>query len=220
MPHSHPKDFIHYLHERLRQPLPGRDAHVRMAPRTADGYRRPPNLDPPPNARKSGVLASFFERPEEGELSLILTLRTSKLKKHGGQLSFPGGGLDDGETWEDAALREAHEEVNLAPNDVEVVGHSSRLYIPPSNNIVQPVVGWVDNLPELQPEPSEVEEIIELPFNNLLDEGHLKHMPRLIRGHDFEVPYWDIHRVPLWGATAMMLSEIVHLHEEFEERYG
>ena len=217
---THPKDFIHYLDERLRHPLPGRAAHVRMAPKTADGFQRPPNLDPPQNARKSGVLAAFFERPEDGELSLILTLRTSKLKQHGGQLSFPGGGLDAGETWEQAALREAHEEVNLAPEHVAVVGHSSQLYIPPSNNIVQPVMAWVDALPPLVAEPSEVEEVIELPFCNLLDSCNLKQMPRTIRGHEFQVPYWDIHTVPLWGATSMILSEIVHLHEEFVEEYG
>jgi 8-oxo-dGTP pyrophosphatase MutT (NUDIX family) len=144
-------------------------------------------------------------------LHTLLTLRPQKLKHHGGQLSFPGGGIDPGETSWQAALREAWEEVGLHPNNAKPIGELTALYIPPSNNLVIPHVAYLEDFGDLRPNPDEVEEIVTLPLDALLDPTCCKQFRRTHLGVETDVPFFDVHRVPLWGATSMMLNELITL---------
>lgn len=207
-------DFRSFLINRLTSKLPGSQAQNRMRPYPA-AYVNPTFKSYSPkgeNYRNSSVLALFLTWTDE--IEILLTQRTAGIK-HGGQLSFPGGGQEGDETHEETALREAHEETGLIEENVEVIGQLSPLYVDHSNNMVVPVVGFLDTPQKFTPNPNEVDEIFSVPFTYLVGESHLKKEEWPLRDSPYMVPFWDIHKVPLWGATSMMLSELVVLYEEF-----
>lgn len=144
----------------------------------------------------------------------MLTLRTAGIK-HGGQISFPGGGQEGNETHEETALREAYEETGLVEENVQLLGRLSPLYVDHSNNMVTPVVGFLDIEQKFQANPNEVDEIFSVPISKLSGENFLKKEEWPLRETNYVVPFWDVHRVPLWGATSMMLSELVVLYDEW-----
>lgn len=206
--------FIDFLSERLGQPLPGLDAQLKMAPDpVSDAPRR--KLDPPEHAHQSSVLILLFPN-EEGETELLLTLRSSNIN-HGGQISLPGGRIDEGETPSQAALREAFEEVGIAKDHIEILGNLSTLYVSHSNNQVTPVVGYMERQPELTLNPAEVEEAFTVEVESLANKKNLTVQDWNLRQYTYKVPFWDVHRVPLWGATAMMLSEFLELYREYKQ---
>jgi len=212
---SQAAEFAAFLQERLQRPLPGMAAQLEMAPRPKGLRYRPNQFTPTPDARHGAVLVGLYTEPRSGALATILTLRPRKMRHHGGQLSYPGGGRDAQETPEETALREAHEEVALPRGAVELRGRLSQLYIPPTNNLVTPVVGTLLEVPPLTPNPREVEQILHLPLARLL-EGHLFcEETRVHRGVETCIPQWRVHDVPLWGATAMITAELLVLYREF-----
>lgn len=206
-------DFFLWLRTRLHRPLPGRQAHQRFVPDIPDAERR---LAPPPaDAKQSAVLMPLLFG-EDGTLSVVLTLRSDSLRTHKGQISFPGGRLDIGETIMQGALREAQEEIGLSPDDLDVLGSLSPLYIPPSNSAVTPVVAVVHGTPLWQINKNEVEEVLVQPISVLLNEQAFRIRTDIIPNLPVPVPSWDIHpTTPLWGATAMMLNEFITLYHEF-----
>ncbi|NUO03749.1 MAG: CoA pyrophosphatase, partial [Saprospiraceae bacterium] len=129
--------FIQHLQTRLKQPLPGQEAQYRMA-----RAFRPVTVSPPENAALAGVLALFFPKNDEWQLALIERVVTHAGDRHSGQISFPGGKYEaaDGILM-NTALREAHEEVGIAPEEVKMLGPLTELYIPVSNFLVHPFVG-------------------------------------------------------------------------------
>ena len=208
-------ELIHFLNERLSQTLPGRDAQIEMAPRpVSEGRMR--EMDPPEDVHHSSVLVLLFPNENE-DLELTLTLRTSDID-HGGQISFPGGREDEGETAVETALREANEEIGINPEAVQIIGQLSDLYVSHSNNLVTPVVGYLEQRPDFQINPIEVEEVFTVEINSLLHKKNLTVEDWNLRTNTYKVPYWDVHRVPLWGATAMMLNELLELCREFLEK--
>lgn len=207
--------FIIYLKDRLKQSLPGMDAQLKMAPEpAAEGPRR--QMKAPGHARKSSVLLLIYPN-EKCELELLLTLRSSGID-HGGQISFPGGRSEATESPVDTALREAKEEVGIDPEKVTIIGLLTNLYVKPSNNQVTPVVGYMTETPELSLDPKEVEEAFSVELDSLLEKKNLMVEDWNLREYTFKVPYWDVHRVPLWGATAMMLSEFLEIYREYKGR--
>lgn len=209
-------DFKEFLKNRLTQELPGSVAQNRMRPYPAS-YKTPTFKSYSPNTnayRNSSVLALFISR--ESGLEILLTLRTAGIK-HGGQISFPGGGQEGDETHEETALREAHEETGLILQNVEIVGRLSPLNVDHSKNMVTPVVGFLQKEQEFIANPNEVEEIFCIPISKLVGENHLKKEEWTLRDTKYLVPYWEVHQIPLWGATSMMLSELVAIYEEFVE---
>lgn len=201
------------MESRLGQQLPGKDAQLQMAPKpVAKGPRRP--MSPEGTASPSSVLILIFPNDNQ-EWELVLTLRSNDID-HGGQISFPGGRAEAGETAIDTALREAHEEVGIAPSQVTPVGELSELYIPHSNTQVTPVVGYMETSPRFVANPDEVEEIFSVELNSLATKKNLIEEQWKLQDHQYQVPYWDVHRVPLWGATAMMLNEFLDLYREFK----
>jgi len=209
------QSFIDYLSQRLEQPLPGLNAQLRMAPTPlTDGPGR--KLEAPPHAHNSCVLILLFPNPDN-ELELILTLRSHDID-HGGQISLPGGRSEEDESPVETALREAQEEVGIIPSAVNVLGLLSDLYVSHSNNLVTPIVGYLTEEPELDLNPREVEEAFTVELKSLANKKNLTVENWDLQKYSYEVPYWDVHEVPLWGATAMILNELLDLYREFKSQ--
>lgn len=207
-------DLIPFLKERLAKNLPGKKAQFEMAPKPLSGGK-PRQMKAPNDASQSSVLVLLFPNKEQ-ELELVLTLRSHDID-HGGQISFPGGRAEEGETVTQTALREASEEINADTKIITVIGRLSDLYVAHSNNLVTPVLGYIDHFPEFERNPAEVEEIFTVELNSLLHKKNLTVEDWDLPPHTYKVPYWDVHRVPLWGATAMMLNELLELTREYLE---
>ena len=155
-----------FLNSRLKSDLPGAKAHIKMAP--FGDLERLNNNIARPDAKHSAVLLLINEQME-----LLFTLRSSKLRKHSGQISFPGGRSEEGETYEETALRETEEEVGIKSSNIELLGRMSGLYVPPSNNIIQPIIGRIPNKIDLVLNPDEVDEAFYVPLESFLSEEKL-----------------------------------------------
>ncbi len=204
--------LIQFLEDRLSRKLPGRKAQIKMAPEPVnEGKVR--EMEPPDNVNKSSVLILLFPN-EEGQLELILTLRSHDID-HGGQISFPGGRAEKNESLYQTALREAKEEIGVSPDAITIVGELSELYVSHSNNLVTPIIGFTNRRPDFNINPAEVEEVFAIELHSLLHKKNITVEDWDLHSYTYRVPYWDIHQVPLWGATAMMLNEFLDLYREF-----
>ena len=202
--------FIQALQKQLGQELPGRDAQYRMAPMPRSKPLKGSYDKPDPNARQGGVLVLLY--PHQGEPYLPLILRQTYDGVHSGQVGLPGGGMEEQD--EDiiaTSLREANEEIGIPANQIQVIGQLSPLFVFASNFLVQPVVGWVAERPIFQADPREVAQIIETPLAALLDPAHTFHEEWALRDRTATVPHFRILGHNIWGATAMMLSELLAL---------
>ena len=193
-----------HLRHRLRQGLPGEEVQYAMAPL---GRREQAQEYLKNRPRKAGVLVLLYP---DAEPCFVLTQRHSYKGVHSDQVSLPGGSWEPGDIDLTAtAIREAREEVNIDPSRLEVLGHLTELYIPPSNYLIYPVVAVTAQKPEFVPEEAEVKEILEVPLSTLLHADAVKSAPmRLSAGKFVDVPYFDLLGRKVWGATAMVLSEL------------
>lgn len=205
-------DFLYYLEKRLEKKLPGLNAQLKMAPEPVAGGA-PRKVKPSSDARPSSVLVLIFPGDND-KLELALTLRSDEIN-HGGQISFPGGGAEKGETMIETALREAQEEIGIAPDEVTIIGELTELFVAHSNHRVTPVVAYLDKYPQFEVNPNEVKEVFAIELDSLLHKKNLTVEDWDLQTHTYRVPYWDVHKVPLWGATAMMLSELLDLYREY-----
>jgi len=190
----------------LAKTLPGEAAQFQMAPLARATL--PIDDATLAGAVKSSVLVLIY--PKNKLPHTVLIKRNEYAGVHSAQVSFPGGRFEPHDPdLQHTALREASEEIGLQQDAVDVVGQLSRLYIPPSHFLVQPFVGFHDLSPQFTPDPKEVAHIIELELNTLLDERLVQtRAMELSSGVKTEVPYFAIHGHIVWGATAMILSEL------------
>lgn len=181
-------------------------AHLRMAPKPR-GMSPDPNGTPP---REAGVLALLVS--EVDGLHVVLTRRQAHLRGHSGQISFPGGRRDpEDQSFTATALRETQEELGIMPDDINILGQLSSVYIPPSNYNVYPSVGYfTPTTIYFRPNPDEVAEVFTLSLNDLVDERLKEHEYRDFQGVRVKIPYYQVHGHKVWGATAVMLSELEH----------
>lgn len=202
--------FKERLRDALNGPLPGHEAHREMI-----NYPRPlKNIAEAdfPNARRGGVLVLIY--PKEDKPHLVLTLRHAYRGVHSAQVSFPGGGREEGDPdLYHTALREASEEVCAVPDRIERIGALSMVYIPPSNFLVSPFVGFCRDTPDFRPEEREVARIIETPLSRLTDSDVIKEKTVYLKltESEMKVKYFDIDGETVWGATGMMLNELAHI---------
>lgn len=226
-------DALGRLEAGLRTGLPGSAAHARLAPVPRGAW--PPGFNPARIRDAAGLLLVF---PKEGtaeiaeiaekDVSLrspraprflpnretahiVLTVRADTLGRHGGQVSLPGGVVDPGETFEQAALREAHEEVALPLDEVRVLGALSPLDIPVSGFRLHPIVAVNAARPQLMPSDGEVARILEVGVDDLLNPEHFVTSDREREGVALTVPSFRVEGVEIWGATAMVLAEFLAL---------
>jgi 8-oxo-dGTP pyrophosphatase MutT (NUDIX family) len=177
---------------------------------------RPDEL--PGQGRVAAVMVLMYPDPPAKEIEssqdaprLVLTRRQPGLRKHAGQIAFPGGRQDEGETLEETSLRETHEEIGILPETIEVLGRLNQVYIPPTDFTVVPFIGWHEGRPEFVASESEVAEVIEARVSHLLDPSTLTRGVVLTEGGErrIEVPYYRVNEHRVWGATAIMLSELI-----------
>ena len=159
--------------------------------------------------RWAGVMAVFYPNTK-GETTLVLILRKTYKGVHSNQVGFPGGKAETfDESIKHTALRETEEEVGLPQNEINVVKKLTKLYIPPSNFWVQPFIGYVEQTPVFTKEDAEVEAILEVPLEEFLaDKSVIKQRIDTSYGTMLDVPAFYLSEHVVWGATAMMLSEV------------
>jgi 8-oxo-dGTP pyrophosphatase MutT (NUDIX family) len=205
--------FIHSLETALAGDLPGKSSQAKMAPINPSRYDEIAD-----DHRIACVMILLFPKNKEWNICLIQRTSTNIDDKHAGQLSFPGGQLDDqDDSFEDCALREMQEEVGIAPESIGILGGLTPLYVFVSNFLVHPFVGFTSESPQWNRQETEVAEIIEVPIRHFLK-------PKAKGSGDIQVrdafipnaPYYDIYGNKLWGATAMIMSELEHVIAQIE----
>ena len=204
--------FIERLTERHQQGLPGRDYQLKMA-----AILKRSIFDAPLTARKAAVLMLLF--PKNGEWQLVLTERMGNEKDpHSRQISFPGGSAEASDADLAAtALRETHEEIGVPPTNIQIIGAMTDVYIPVSNFHVQPFLAWTNTPPQYKRQETEVKQVIETPLSVLKNKDNWKTKDIYINeNYNFKnVPYFDVSGKHVWGATAMMIAELLEILKEF-----
>lgn len=200
--------FVEYLQQRLRQPLPGLDAQLKMASRSRLQWIKE-GMDST-HAKKSGVLILLY--PDRETVRTVLILRMDYDGIHSGQVGLPGGKMEEGDaTLVETALRETHEELGISSQHIRILGTLTQLYIPPSNFLVLPVVGYIQQKPDFHPDRTEVKKIIELDIGQLLNGQNRVIKEIEVSGQILTVPCYLINGEVIWGATAMILAEFAEL---------
>ena len=188
----------------LAKPLPADTAHALMAPRPR---RQWPEGWNPAQARPAAGLLLVF--PLDGRAHLVLTQRADTLGRHSGQISLPGGVIEPGEAFEDAALREAHEEIAVAAGEVRVLGALTPIDIPVSGFRLHPIVGASDARPAFAPADGEVARILDVAVDDLMAPGAVISTTRERDGRRVIAPAFQVAGAEIWGATAMVLAEFL-----------
>lgn len=202
---------VSVLERKLKNELPGRKGQIHMAPAPVDEARF--NILEPPHSRKGAVLLLLF--PGKKGCTVPFIKRPIYSGIHSGQVALPGGKWEesDGEL-ENTAIREAQEETGVQGSKIQLIGKLSKLYIPPSNFLVTPFVGFTKEIPEFVPDPREVDKMIYCDFETLVDKRIRKETMIVVNEkHSLMAPYFAIEDEIVWGATAMMLSELMVIWE-------
>jgi 8-oxo-dGTP pyrophosphatase MutT (NUDIX family) len=181
-------------------------AHAHLAPVPRRGF--PAGVHPARIRRAAGLLLVF---PIEDRAHIVLTQRAHTLERHGGQISLPGGVVEPGETFERAALREAHEEIALPLDAVDVIGALTPIDIPVSGFRLHPIVATAPARQPLHPSDGEVARILEIPVDELLHPAAFAITARRRDGIDIQAPAFRVGGAEIWGATAMVLAEFLVL---------
>jgi 8-oxo-dGTP pyrophosphatase MutT (NUDIX family) len=200
-------DFFNAIQDIVNVDLPSISAHIKMAPLERvklikEGFD---NLD---NTRKAAVMMLFY--PKNEITHLVLIVRNSYPGVHSSQIAFPGGKAEEFDLdFKATALRETHEEIGIHPDKITVIRDFTSVYIPPSNFLVYPFLGISSTELEFTLQEEEVAGIVEIPLSLLLDDSIIT-MKTLETSYakSIEVPCFQIEEHLVWGATAMMLSEL------------
>ncbi len=202
--------FVEKLEREFQNELPGFAAQKPMAPLGSESYLNYVDSKVPP--KKGAVLILLY--PDETTFlpKVVLILRPENEKgNHAGQIAFPGGGVEsDDRDFSETALREAEEEIGIKKTSVSILGQLSTLYIPVSNYLVHPYVGFVGNPPQYNIQPSEVQEIIECSLFDLFKDSNKGTVNKFVKiqNKNMNVPCYNICGRTIWGATAMMIMEL------------
>lgn len=207
-------DFHDLVSKIKNMPLPGEESHNKMAPavriQEIDKWKLTKKVP-----RKAGVISLFY--PDlNNQTRLLLILRKTYNGVHSNQVGFPGGKVElPDRNIQETALRETWEEVGVKPQQIQLIKSVTELFIPPSNFMVYPFVGLTTSTPEFVAQPSEVEQIIEVLFSDFMDD-RLETSQTLTTSYaqNITVPSFIFNDFIVWGATAMILSEIKDLFKK------
>jgi len=203
------QELVNKLFHQVNYNLPGERAHQLMAP-----YKRPTAKqinDSDKTPMLSAVLMLIYPKNNIPHFTLIQ--RTQYKGVHGGQISFPGGKQEQNESLKETAIRETSEEIGIDGDSIQMLGELTQVYIPPSNFLVSPFIGFTDYEPKFTAEEKEVDEVIEVKIADLLNDELIKEKKIKIGNHTgnpmyIEVPYFELNFNTVWGATAVILSEV------------
>ncbi|WP_264551600.1 NUDIX hydrolase [Flavobacterium sp. N2038] len=201
------QDFLQYVPNLIPVELPATFAHIKMAPK--ERIQELKNLDlGSKNPRIAAVMMLLY--PKKGKTHLVLIVRNAYNGVHSSQIAFPGGKYENTDAnFEETALRETHEEIGVAPEKIKIIKHFTPMYIPPSNFLVHPFLGIAKEELSFYPDIREVAGIIELPLSVFLDdEIIIEATLSTSYAANAQVPAFNIQNHIVWGATAMILSEL------------
>ena len=201
------KQVMHALEVELMKPLPGKEKQFQMS--SVRRIREMTDESQIKNGVKSSVLILLYPSFQGDEISIVLILRPRYEGVHGGQISLPGGRSEEMDIdLKETALREAKEEIGIDPTKIITIGVLTELYIPPSNFLVLPYVGYTSEKPIFNPDPQEVASIIEINLTELKNDKNVKSKDVFVRpGFSVFGPCFEINGHIIWGATAMILNE-------------
>ena len=197
--------LIENIIENLKQPLPGKRAHKELAP-----YRNEIELDfKNKNPKIASTLLLIY--PRDGETFFCLIERQEYEGTHSNQISFPGGKNESGESIKETALRETKEEIGVDPISINIIGELTQVFVPPSNFLIHPFVGYCDFTPSFKANEREVKRIIEVNIDDLFKKDVIKFKKMSFKKNsgalNFNVPYLDLNNEIVWGATSVILNE-------------
>ncbi len=201
---------IKNLQERFKQPLPGLERFIEMAPENRE--RQPVEQARKKGCREGSVLLLLY--PINGIAHTVLTVRSASLRTHAGQISLPGGRIDSGESATEAALREAWEELDIQREELEVIGPLSELYIPPSHFCLQPIVAYSNHRPNFQAQEAEVAALLEIPIRFFAGPSNRRVEYWEFGSEKRRIPFFLYKQHKIWGATGMIMSEMIAIWEE------
>lgn len=207
--------IISQISDILSNGLPGEEAQFRMAPLKRE--RMQDYLNRLPDARKGAVCMNLFWH--EDALHTILMARPDNMHSHAGQVSFPGGKVEDNDpSWFHTAIREFEEETGINSTELQLLGELSPLYIRASNFLVKPYLTYSGSILHPNPNPQEVKELIYFKLDDLLNDNIKSiNQVKLFTGMLSKVPSYQIKGYTVWGATAMILSEFEDLYRRLPE---
>lgn len=200
-------DFLKYVPKIEKETLLAAKAHQKMAPLERISFLKEVQFyDIQP--RKAAVLMLFY--PKNGVTHLALIVRNSYPGVHSSQIGFPGGKVELSDIdLQETALRETHEEIGIPAHKVTIIKPFSEIYIPPSNFMVSPFMGIASEELIFTPDPREVKRVLEFPLAEFLDENTITNTKMTTSyATDIEVPAFKVDKFIVWGATAMMMSEL------------
>ncbi|WP_281765888.1 NUDIX hydrolase [Neptunitalea lumnitzerae] len=207
-------DFKQITSKVQNMPLPGREAHNKMSSELRIKNILQSNASFT-EARKAAVLACFY--PDDTEKTyFLLTLRHTYKGVHSNQISLPGGKVEvtDADLTE-TALRETEEEIGIAQDNVVIVKTLSKVFIPPSNFLVQPYLGYVDDTPDFTIQEAEVATLVKVSFEDLLDDTLVEEvLMSTSYAKNIQVPAFNFNDYIVWGATGMILNEVKSLYKQ------
>jgi len=183
------------------------EVHSKLQPPFCYGRHRGPC---PGNTRQAGVL--ILLHGQGNNLSVTLTKRSADLHHHANQISFPGGGVEPGESWQMAAVRETHEEIGIAPDAISVVAALEPVFVYRSNNLMFPFVATLTDDSQGIPDDVEVDSIFLVKVNELKLGLHSN---LAYSWKPVDVPGFQVKEGVIWGATAMVLSQLLSILEDF-----
>jgi len=207
------EDLIRFLKERVQGELPHSDIRkeglspglLQLLLEEEQNARKQFQARPP---RICAVMIAFY--PEGEHLYLPMMLRPVKSRAHPGQISFPGGKQEETDNdLVETAIREMKEEVGVEVPSQNIIGKLSQVYIPPSNSLVTPVLGFLNEKPSYDPDPNEVDRVLDVAMHSLTDPANQKTKKVILTNGDFfEMPAFAVQDVLIWGGTARMIMEM------------
>ncbi|WP_417289584.1 NUDIX hydrolase [Corallibacter sp.] len=204
-------DFLKYTSKVKNIPLPAEASQFKMSPPFRLKLQEM-QKDKMKHAKTAGVMALFYPDLQH-QTKLVLILRKTYKGVHSAQIGFPGGKLELlDESIEHAALRETYEEVGVPIEDIKVLKKLTQVYIPPSNFYVHPFLGITHKTPKFIKQDEEVEDIVEVTLSDFLNDANvITESVSTSYNKKVEVPAFNLNNHIVWGATAMMLSEVKDL---------
>lgn len=201
--------FLEQLKTELLTELPGVEAHLKLAPEIRYNELKTENI--PDDAMESAVLILLY--PIDKQLYTVVILRNKYDGAHSGQISLPGGKREESDKdFMQTALREAQEEIGINLENIEIIGQLSRFYVKPSNFIIYPFIAFQSERPVFHPDPKEVQRVIEINISEEISYPMIASKTLTFRNSiRINAPGFNIGNEFMWGATAMIFSELLQV---------